>query len=127
MQLNIEGHYADAEAMLRRELELAKDLPQMYGIILSMRETLATALIAQRKYSEAQMTYQRALDDIPPAAHTARRENLNALLYSLESVDDKAALPLALWGLERCVETFGEDEPTTTGFETKVEQLKAAN
>ena len=124
MQSNIEGNYSHAEAMLRRELELATDLPQWSRTILWMRESLGTALIAQRKYSEAQMTYQRASDDIPPAAHTPRRQNLIALLYSLESVQDKAALPLALWGLERSAETFGQDEPTTNGFEAKVEQLK---
>ena len=128
MQLAKEGRYADAEARLRRELDMAKDLdmakgfPQWYTI-LWMREYLGFALIAQRRYSEAQATYQQAADDIPPTASIGKSQNLAALLESIKPVDDKAALGLALWGLERSVESCGEDDPKTKGFKAKVQQL----
>ena len=124
MQLIHERHYADAEAMLRRELDLAKGNERWCGTILWMRWNLGFALIAQRKYSEAQATFQQAADDIPSTAWLSKRQNLDALRVSIEPVQDKAALGLALWGLERSAESFGEDDPTTKGFKAKVEQLR---
>jgi hypothetical protein len=88
-----------------------------------MRYELGFALIAQGKYSEAQATFQQAADDIPSTASIIKRQNLDALRVSIEPVHDKAALGLALWGLERSAESFGEDDPTTKGFKAKVEEL----
>lgn len=123
MQLRFDGQYAAAEAKLRHELGLAKDLPQMDRRILWMRENLGGALIAQGKFSAAATTYRESSDAIPFMAWIPKWQNLAALLHDLEPVHDRTALELAHWGLERSMESFGKDDPTTEGFQAKVDQL----